>query len=92
MSKSEFDADLHAVRAALMRLRDSDELLTVDQSPEVPAETGVPERRGLARRALVDELIDFLDARADVAELQACNRLDPMDLLLGIDEELSSPT
>jgi hypothetical protein len=39
------------------------------------------------RRSLVSELIDFLDAREDIVDLQVRNGLDPLALLLGDETE-----
>ena len=88
MSQHDFDADIQAVRAALVRLRDSDELLGVDHSPEAQAEGSVIRHQHRPmRRALVSELIEFLDARADMVDLQVRNDLDPLELLMGDQEE-----
>jgi len=38
---------------------------------------GIPPR---VRRALVDELLDVLDAREDLIDLQVDNGLDPLEL------------
>ncbi len=80
-------ADVHAVREALLRLRESDELLGVDQDTrqERPRTSEVSSRT--VRRALVDELIGFLDAREDLFDLQARSGLDPLELLAQNDAE-----
>ena len=85
MSMHDFGADIEAVRAALLRLRDNDdELLGTSQFPGDQEEPESLHRRHLpARRALVSELIDFLDAREDTVDLQVRNGLDPFDLLFG---------
>jgi hypothetical protein len=88
MNPDDFDADLQAVRAALVRLRDSDELLGLNQFSGTQAEVdAIRHDHRPVRRALVSELIGFLDAREDIVDLQVRNGLDPLELLLG-DEEL----
>ena len=83
----DFQADIQAVRAALLRLRDSDELLGFDP-PSAGQEDGDDSNRRLSvRRCLVSELIDFLDARKDIVDLQVRNGLDPLALLLGDETE-----
>ena len=84
MDTQDFDADIQAVRAALLRLQDSDELLGFDRlaaDQNVDDETN--RRHRSARRRLVSELIEVLDAREDIVDLQALNGLDPLELLLG---------
>lgn len=79
-------ADIQAVRAALLRLRDSDELLGFDP-PSCVQEDDDSNRHLSVRRSLVSELIDFLDAREDIVDLQVRNGLDPLALLLGDETE-----
>ncbi len=89
MSPYDFDADIQAVRAALMRLRDSDELLGINQLPDTQAEIdAIRHHHRPVRQALVSELIGFLDAREDIVDLQVRNGLNPLELLIGDDEEL----
>ena len=89
MSQYDLDADIQAVRAALERLRDSDELLGINQSAHTQAEIDAIRRHQRPlRRALVSELIEFLDAREDIVDLQVRNGLDPLELLMGDEEEL----
>ena len=79
-------ADFEAVRAALLRLGVSEELAGSDEFPD--GEGQRTESRDTARRvrrALVDELLDVLDAREDLIELQVGNGLDPLGLLTSDD-------
>jgi hypothetical protein len=86
MSPHDFDADIQAVRAALVSLRNSDELLGINESPETQAEIdAIRDHHRPVRQTLVSELIGFLDAREDIVELQMRNGLDPLELLLGDD-------
>src|SRR5436190_13276736 len=89
MNTPDFDTDIQAVRTALLRLRDSDELLGFDRlAGEQREDNEITQRHLVARRKLVSELIDVLDAREDIVDLQALNGLDPLELLLG--DELES--
>jgi hypothetical protein len=89
MNPHDFDADIQAVRAALVRLRDGDELLGINPFPDAQAEIDAIRRHHRSvRQALVSELIGFLDAREDIVDLQVRNGLDPLELLIGNDEEL----
>ena len=87
MSTHDFGADVQAVRAALLRLRDNDdELLGVDWTTGDQEETDALRHNHLpVRRTLVSELIDFLDVREDIVDLQVRNGLDPLELLYGDD-------
>jgi hypothetical protein len=84
MSTRDLGADIQAVRTALLRLRDNDdELLGIDSTT---GEIDPLRRNHLpVRRTLVSELIDFLDAREDIVDLQVRNGLDPLELLYGDD-------
>lgn len=75
-------SDIEAVRAALLRLGTSEELIGEDEfaGDARPTEARHVTRR--VRRALVDELLDVLDAREDLMDLQAQNGLDPLELLM----------
>lgn len=86
MGNPDFQADIDAVRAALLRLRDSDELLGFDP-PSGDQEEGDDSNRRSVRQCLVSELIDFLDAREDIVDLQVRNGLDALELLLGDETE-----
>ena len=87
MGDRDFQADIDAVRAALLRLRDSDDLLGF-VPPSGDQEEGDDSNRHLSvRRTLVSELIEFLDARKDIVDLQVRNGLDPLALLLGDETE-----
>ncbi len=83
----DFQADIQAVRAAVLRLRDSDDLLGFDPRSGGQEEGDDSNRRLSVRRCLVSELIDFLDAREDIVDLQVRNGLDPLALLLGDETE-----
>jgi hypothetical protein len=87
MSTRDFGADIQAVRAALLRLRDNDdELLGIDLTTGDEEEIDALHHNHLpVRRTLVSELIDFLDAREDIVDLQVRNGLDPLELLHGDD-------
>jgi hypothetical protein len=80
-------SDIEAVRSALIQVSDSDDLLGLDDITG----TGdhVDELRTSSRevrRALVDELVGFLEAREDLIDLQVRNGVDPIEhLLLGPD-------
>jgi hypothetical protein len=83
VSRHDFDADIQAVRTALVRLHDSDEVPGINRSPNASDEIDAIDRhRSLVRRALISELIEFLDAREDIVDLQVRNGLDPLELLL----------
>lgn len=83
MSAHDLTPDIEAVRQGLLRLRDSDEMLgTDDPSTDSTAAAMPAHDRSAVRRALVDELIGFLDARKDIVDLQAARGLDPVALLL----------
>ncbi len=83
MSTHDFEADIKAVRAALLRLRDNDdELLAIERTGGDEEVIDTIRRNHLPlRRILVSELIDFLDAREDIVDLQMRNGLDPLELL-----------
>jgi hypothetical protein len=69
--------DIDAVRSALHRVRDSDDLLGIDEMSGDDEE--VDQRRSAARdvrRTLVDELIGFLEAREDIIDLQVRDAVD----------------
>ncbi len=69
--------DIDAVRSALHRVRDSDDLLGIDEITGDDEE--VYQRRSAARdvrRTLVDELIGFIEAREDIIDLQVRNAVD----------------
>ena len=85
MSTYDFGPDIQAVRAALLRLRDNDdELLGIGRTTDDEEEIDTLSRNQLpVRRTLVSELIDFLDAREDIVDLQVRNGLDPLELLFG---------
>lgn len=85
MSTYDFVADIQAVRAALLRLRDNeDELLGIERTLGDEEEIDTLRRNHLpVRRTLVSELIDFLAAREDIVDLQVRNGLDPLELLFG---------
>ena len=85
MSTHDFEADIKAVRAALLRLRDNDdELLGTERIAGNEEEIDTLRRNHLpVRRTLVSELIGFLDAREDIVDLQVRNGLDPLKLLFG---------
>ena len=87
MGDRDFHADIDAVRAALLRLRDSEDLLGFDPSSGDQEEGNGSNRHLSARRTLVSELIEFLDAREDIVDLQVRNGLDPLALLLGDETE-----
>jgi hypothetical protein len=72
MSTRDLGADIEAVRAALLRLRDNDhELLGIDWTTGDQEEIDTLRRNHLpVRRTLVSELVDFLDAREDIVDLQ----------------------
>jgi hypothetical protein len=83
MSPHDLTADIQAVRAALERLHDSDELLDIHQSPDTrDVMDAARHQHRSARRALVGELIEFLDAREDIVDLQVLSGLDPLELLV----------
>ncbi len=86
MSPYDLDADIQAVRAALVKLRDSDELLGINQLPDT--HDAIRHHHRPVRQALVSELIGFLDAHEDIVDLQMRNGLNPLELLVGDDEEL----
>jgi hypothetical protein len=72
-------ADFEAVRAALLRLGISEELASSDEFTD--GEGRSTESRDTARRvrrALVDQLLEVLDAREDLIDLQVENGLDPL--------------
>lgn len=81
MSTHDFGADIQAVRAALLRLRDNDdELLGIERTAGDEEEIDTLRSNHLPlRRTLVSELIDFLDAREDIVDLQVRNGLDPLE-------------
>ncbi len=88
MTADAFDADIQVVRSKLLKLRDGDELLDIDESAATADEVDVIRRYRLPiRRALVSELIEFLDARSDIVDLQVRNGLDPEELFSGADDE-----
>ncbi len=60
--------DIEVVRSALHHLLDRDDLLGIDEVTSGPAELRRSAR--LVRQSLVDELIEFLDARDDLLDLQ----------------------
>jgi hypothetical protein len=60
--------DIEVVRSALHHLRDRDDLLGIDEVTGGAAELRRSAR--LARQSLVDELVEFLDARDDLLDLQ----------------------
>ena len=75
------------VRSRLLKLRDSDELLDIDESVVTADDVGAIRRHRLPiRRALVSELIEFLDARSDIVDLQVRNGLDPEELFGAADD------
>jgi hypothetical protein len=86
--------DVQAVREALLRLRDSDDLLGISEmaADEEPTGTIQVSPRTI-RRALVDELIGFLDALEDLLDLQVRSGVDPLELLAmdDLDDQPRSP-
>ena len=81
MTADAFDADIQLVRSALQRLHDSDELLGIDESVSTADDIEAVRRHRLPiRRAIVSELIEFLEARSDIVDLQVQNGLDPEEL------------
>ena len=87
-SQRALDSDIEAVKAALARLRENDDELLGGGSPIDHRQGGEHRHDRLhARRALVGELIGFLDAREDLVDLQLRSGLDPWDLLLGDQQE-----
>ena len=88
MAANAFDDDIQVVRSRLLKLRDSDELLDIDESAATADDVDIIRRHRLPiRRALVSELIEFLDARSDIVDLQVRNGLDPEELFGAADEE-----
>jgi hypothetical protein len=86
MSTRDLGADIQAVRAALSRLRDNDdELLGIDWTGDQEEIDALRRNHLPVRRTLVSELMDFLDAREDIVDLQVRNGLDPLQLLYGDD-------
>jgi hypothetical protein len=87
-------ADVQAVREALLRLRDSDDLLGIGEMASDQESTGTTQvSPRTIRRALVDELISFLDAREDLLDLQVRSGVDPLELLAmgDVDDQPRSP-
>jgi len=81
MTADAFDDDIQVVRSRLLKLRDGDELLDIDESAATAGDVDAIRRHRLPiRRALVSELIEFLDARSDIVDLQVRNGLDPEEL------------
>ena len=81
-------ADFEAVRPAVLRLGVSEELASSEEFTD--GEGQRTESRDTARRvrrALVDELLDVLDAREDLVDLQVENGLDPLELLTSDDSD-----
>lgn len=88
MTADAFDDDIQVVRSRLLKLRDSDELLDIDESAATADDVDAIRRHRLPiRRALVNELIEFLDARSDIVDLQVRNGLDPEELFGATDDE-----
>jgi len=90
MTADAFDDDIQVVRSRLLKLRDGDELLDIDESAATAGDVDAIRRHRLPiRRALVSELIEFLDARSDIVDLQVRNGLDPEELfgVAGDEEE-----
>lgn len=70
--------DIEAVRSALHRVRYSDELLGVNDIFAREGDTDeLRQSVRMNRRALVDELVGFLEAREDLIDLQVKSGLDP---------------
>jgi hypothetical protein len=86
MTADAFDADIQVVRSALLKLHDSDELIGIDESATVDDVDAIRRHRLPIRRALIDELIEFLDARSDIVDLQVRNGLDPVELFGAADD------
>lgn len=63
-------ADIEAVRTALYELRDDDERLGIYQIAGPDGDTVHRAPARAMRRLLVDELIEFLEARESLVELQ----------------------
>ena|SRR5882672_12710526 len=81
-------ADIEAVRQALLGLHDGDELLATGEPVTGLESADTTEVSSTTvRRALVDELIGFLDAREDLIDLQVRSGSDPLELLLMQDVE-----
>lgn len=80
--------DIEAVRSALHRVRYSDELLGIEELFDRGGGTAeLRDLRRMTRRALVDELVGFLEAREDLVDLQVRSGLDPDELWnLEVDE------
>ncbi len=73
--------DIEAVRSALHRVRYSDELLGVNDIFAREGDTDeLRQSVRMNRRALVDELVGFLEAREDLIDLQVQSGLDPAAL------------
>jgi hypothetical protein len=73
--------DIEAVRSALHRVRYSDELLGIDDLLDREGRTSeLRDAKRMTRRALVDELVGFLEAREDLIDLQTRSGLDPQEL------------
>ena len=88
MTADAFDDDIQVVRSRLLKLRDGDELLDIDESAATADDVDAIRRHRLPiRRALVSELIEFLDARSDIVDLQVRNGLDPEELFGAADDE-----
>ena len=82
-------ADFEAVRAPLLRLGVREELASSDEFSDGDGQRS--DWRDAARHvrhALLDELLDVLDAREDLIDLQVQNGLDPLELLTSDDSGL----
>ena len=75
-------SDIEAVRAALLRLGTSEELIGEEEFAGEAHRCEATRVARRVRRALVDELLDVLDAREDLMDLQVQNWLDPLELLM----------
>jgi hypothetical protein len=75
-------SDIEAVRAALLRLGTSEELIGEEEFAGDARDSEARRTARRVRRVLVDELLDVLDARLDLIDLQVQNGLDPLELLM----------
>jgi hypothetical protein len=75
-------SDIEAVRSALLRLGTSEELIGEEEFASDARDSEARRTARRVRRALVDELLDVLDAREDLIDLQIHNGLDPLELLI----------